>query len=150
MWIQATVRRFHRRHKGRNRCRVGGVRGTNLNARTDERTVVQTGKVRIILLDKATLWANVLAIFSNAPAHRRPLDTERRRRFATTSGSLLLVERYMRQGGLVLAVGRVRSKKYKRKKTNKICPAQNTPRYPQPPGDRDQLETACGEARLTG
>ena len=41
---------------------------------TDRQTDLQTGEVRIILLNKPTLWANVLAIFSQAPAHRRPLD----------------------------------------------------------------------------
>ena len=33
------------------------------------------------LLNKSTLWTNVLGIFSQAPAHRRPLETERLRRF---------------------------------------------------------------------
>ena len=58
----------------------------------------------------------------------------------------------MRQGGLILEVGRVRSKKQKiAKKQNrkKIRPTQNTPRKPQQPGDRDHLETACDETRLT-
>ena len=57
----------------------------------------------------------------------------------------------MRQGGLVLAAGRVRSKKKKnRKKTHeKIRPTQNTPRNQQQPGDRDHLETACDETRPT-
>ena len=31
----------------------------------------------------------------------------------------------------------------------KIRPTQNTPRNSQPPGDRDQLETARGETRST-
>ena len=39
----------------------------------------------VIILNKATLWTNVLGIFSQAPAHRRPLVTERLRRFAPTS-----------------------------------------------------------------
>ena len=43
----------------------------------------------------------------------------------------------MRQGGLILAAGRVRSKNKK-----KIRPTQNTPRNLQQPGDRDHLETA--------
>ena len=64
--------------------------------------------------------------------------------------AILLVARYMRQGGLVLAAGRVRSKgKKNSKKREKICPTQNTPRHPQQPGDRDQLETARGETRPT-
>ena len=33
--------------------------------------------------------------------------------------------------------------------TEKIRPTQNTPRNSQPPGDRDQLETARGETRST-
>ena len=58
----------------------------------------------------------------------------------------------MRQGGLILAAGRVRSKKKKnRKKENhgKIRPTQNTPRNPKQPGDRVQLETTCEETRPT-
>ena len=54
----------------------------------------------------------------------------------------------MRQGGLILAAGRVRSKKKKKieKKTpEKIRRTQNTPRNLQQPGDRDQLETARDE-----
>ena len=51
----------------------------------------------------------------------------------------------MRQGGLTLAAGRVRSKKKKRK----IRPTENTPRKPQQPGDCDRLETACHETRPT-
>ena len=51
----------------------------------------------------------------------------------------------MRQGGLILAAGRVRSKK----KRDKIRPTQNTPRNPQQPGDRDYLETARDETRAT-
>ena len=56
----------------------------------------------------------------------------------------------MRQGGVILAVGRARSKKKKQlKKTKheKIHPTQNTPRYPQQPGDRDHLETTRDETR---
>ena len=56
----------------------------------------------------------------------------------------------MRQGGLILAVGRVRSKKKKSLKDNeKIRPTENTPRKPQQPGDHDRLKTACNETRLT-
>ena len=44
-----------------------------------------TTEERTILLEKPMLWANDLGIFSQPPAHRRPLDTERRRRFAPTS-----------------------------------------------------------------
>ena len=48
--------------------------------------------------------------------------------------------------GVILAAGRVRSNEKKRaKKTKKIRPTRNTPRNPQLPGDRDQLETARGE-----
>ena len=53
----------------------------------------------------------------------------------------------------VLAAGRVRSKEKTRqkntKKQEKKRPTQNTPRNPQPPGDRGQLETARGETRPT-
>ena len=58
----------------------------------------------------------------------------------------------MKQGGLILAAGRVRSKKkktIKMKKTRKNRPAQNTPRNPQQHGDRVQLETACEQTRPT-
>ena len=57
----------------------------------------------------------------------------------------------MRQGGFILHVDRVRSKKKNRKKQKqqKIHPAQNTPRYPQQPGDRDHLETARDETHST-
>ena len=51
----------------------------------------------------------------------------------------------------MLAVGRVRSKKYEEMKTKKIPkkirPTQSILRNPQPPGDRDQLETAGDETR---
>ena len=53
----------------------------------------------------------------------------------------------MRQGVLVLAAGRVRSKKTK--KHEKIRPTQNTPRNPQQPGNRDQIAMACDETRPT-
>ena len=55
------------------------------------------------------------------------------------------------RGGLILAAGRVRSKKKKieKKHGKKIRPTQNTPRNPQQPGDRDHLETACDETRPT-
>ena len=59
----------HGRRQGRNRWRFGGVRGTKLNGQTNR----QTGEVGITLLIPK-LWANVLGIFSQAPAHRRPLD----------------------------------------------------------------------------
>ena len=51
------------------------------------------------------------------------------------------------QGGLIFAAGRVRSNKKKKsgKKHEKFRRTQSTPRNPQQPGDRDQLETA-GEA----
>ena len=58
----------------------------------------------------------------------------------------------MRQGGLILAAGRVRSRKKKKtgkKKLDRFCPTQNTPRNPQQPGDRDHLEAARGETRPT-
>ena len=52
--------------------------------------------------------------------------------------------------GLLLAAGRVRSKEKKRTTTTtKIRRTQTTPRNPQPPGDRDQLETERGETRPT-
>ena len=71
-WMAGILRGLHRRHHGRNRFRVGGVRGPNLNAHT--RIHGYTGEVRIIKLNKPTLWANVLGIFSQALARRRPLD----------------------------------------------------------------------------
>ena len=37
----------------------------------------------------------------------------------------------------------------KRTQTKKIGPTRNTPRNPQPPGDRDQFETTCEETRPT-
>ena len=82
-------------------------------------------------------------------AHGIPRGIVRRcRNISHEKIDMLFEERYMRQGGLVLAAGRVRSKEKKRtKKTGKIRPTQNTPRNPQPPGDRDQLETARGETR---
>ena len=55
----------------------------------------------------------------------------------------------MRQCSLILATGRVRSKKTKRKKAKKFRRIQNTPRNPQQPGDRDHLETARDETRPT-
>ena len=57
----------------------------------------------------------------------------------------------MRPAGLILAADRVRSKKKKKTtiKTEKICPNHNTPRNPQQPGDRDDLETARDETRPT-
>ena len=56
----------------------------------------------------------------------------------------------MRQGGLILAASRVRSKKKKtRKQTQKNPPHPNTPRNTQQPGDRDHFETARDETRPT-
>ena len=43
----------------------------------------------------------------------------------------------------------VRNKKKHEKKHEKIRPTQNTPRNPQQPGDRVQLQTACKETRPT-
>ena len=53
------------------------------------------------------------------------------------------------QGDLILAAGRVRrrEKTNEKKKHEKNCPTQNTPRKPQQPADRDQLETAGDEKR---
>ena len=55
------------------------------------------------------------------------------------------------RGGLMLAAGRVRPKKKKTKKnTEKSAPPpKNTPRNPQQPCDRIQLEMACEETRHT-
>ena len=55
------------------------------------------------------------------------------------------------RGGLILATGRVRSKKKKtkKKKHGKIRPTQNTTRNPQQSGDGVQLVTACDETRTT-
>ena len=49
----------------------------------------------------------------------------------------------------MLAAGRVRSKEKEsgKKHGKRIRPTQNTPRNPQQPGDRVQLETACEETR---
>ena len=56
----------------------------------------------------------------------------------------------MREGGLTLAAGRVRSKKKKsKKKHEKKRSTQNTPRTPQQQGDRDYLGTARDETRPT-
>ena len=58
----------------------------------------------------------------------------------------------MRQGGLILAPGRVRSKNKKsgeKTKHEKIRPTQNTPRKPQQAGDRDDLETGRDGTRPT-
>ena len=54
------------------------------------------------------------------------------------------------RSGLVLAVGRVCSKKKKveKKQHEKIYPAQNTPRKPQQPGEPDHLETAREKTRV--
>ena len=54
--------------------------------------------------------------------------------------------------GLVLAAGRVRSKKKntvtrEKEITTKSRPTENTPRNPHQPSDRDQLETARGKTR---
>ena len=62
---------LHRRPQGRNRWRFSGVRGTKLNAQSDRQT--DRGS-RNDFVKYPTLWANVLGIFSQAPAHRRPLD----------------------------------------------------------------------------
>ena len=53
------------------------------------------------------------------------------------------------RGGLILATGRVRSKKKnrKRKKQEQIRPIQNIPRKPQQPGDSDHLETVHEKPR---
>ena len=58
----------------------------------------------------------------------------------------------MRQDSLILAAGRVRSKKKKNRKTKntkKKRPTQNTPRNPQQPGDRGHLCTARDETPPT-
>ena len=63
----------------------------------------------------------------------------------------VLVEVSMARGGLILAAGRVRSKKKKNRKKikKKIAPSKNTPRNPRQPGDRDHLETAREKPRPT-
>ena len=68
-----------------------------------------------------------------------------------TDRPITLVERYMRQGCLVLAVGRMRSKQRKRKKNTKSHQTLKTRHeiYPQQPGDRDHPETACSETHPT-
>ena len=47
---------------------------------THQHTNTPTSTIRIIKLNNPTLWANVLGIFSLAPAGRRSLDTESGRR----------------------------------------------------------------------
>ena len=74
--------------RGRSRWRFGGVRW-----KTSKCTPIYTRKDIRILLNKSTLLSNIIGIFSQASAHRRPLDTERRRRFAPTSGSSLRYDR---------------------------------------------------------
>ena len=74
-----------------------------------------------------------------------PIGKKRPRLLQSFGLASLLVEMYMRQGGLTLAAGRVRSKKNElgKKITQKnIRPTQNTSRNPQQIDDRDQLETA--------
>ena len=88
-WMKVQIRGLHRCRQGRNWLRVGGVRRTNLSAYPHQHTHGYTREEITIVLKKLTLWANVLGIFSQPPAHRRPLDTERCRRFAPTSGSSL-------------------------------------------------------------
>ena len=83
MWMEGIIRGLHRRHNGRNPFRVGGVRRPNFNAHTYTR--IHTRGERTILISNDTLWANGLGIFSQAPAHSWPLDTERLRRFAPNS-----------------------------------------------------------------
>ena len=81
-----------------------------------------------------------------------PIGKKRHRSLRSLGLASLLVERYMRQGCLVLAVGRVRSKQSKTKKTNEIPPDTKKTHheiYPQQPGDRDHLETAYSETRPT-
>ena len=57
----------------------------------------------------------------------------------------------MKQGGLILAAGRVRSKNKRKseKKNAKSHRTLNTPLNPQQPGDRDHLEMVCDETRPT-
>ena len=45
----------------------------------------QTEEVNIFLINNPTPWVNVLGIFSPAPAHKQPLDTERLRCIARNS-----------------------------------------------------------------
>ena len=63
--MDGIIRGLHRRHIGRNMFRVDGVRGTDLNAHTPihTRTHVHTREERTSLLNKLTLWANVLGVF---------------------------------------------------------------------------------------
>ena len=52
---------------------------------TPMHTPTHTKEEITILLNNGTLWVNFLGIFSRAPAHRRPLDTERLCSFAPNS-----------------------------------------------------------------
>ena len=77
---------LHKYRRGRNRWCLGGVRGTKLNAHTP--TDRHTLEARIIKINKPMLSANGLGIFSQAPAHRRPLyngETSSRASRAPTS-----------------------------------------------------------------
>ena len=67
--VKAPIWSLDRRRRGRNRWCFSGVRATKLNAHT-------TDIGRIIKLKKPTLWASVLGIFSQAPAHIRPTRCE--------------------------------------------------------------------------
>ena len=99
--MELRITGLHRLRRGRYRWRFGGVRGTKFNAHTHVHTNTPTSEAMIILLNKPTLWANVFEIFSQAPAHRRPLDNggneERDRRLEV--GKLLTALSYCVVGG---------------------------------------------------
>ena len=79
-----------------------------------------------------------------------PKGKKRPRSLRSFGFASLLVERCMRQSGLVLAADRVRSKeKNEQKNGKKSRPLENTPQNPHQPSDRDHLETACDETRPT-
>ena len=53
----------------------------------------------------------------------------------------------MRQGGLILAAGRMRSKKKNDPPPQRNPAAPKTRQNPQQPGDRDHFEACCDKTR---
>ena len=87
--MEVQITGLHRHRRPRNRWYFSGVRGAKLKAHTN----TPTSEVRIILVNKPTLWAKALTIFSQAPAHRQPLhngETSSLASLTRTSGSSLL------------------------------------------------------------
>ena len=138
--MEGITRGLHGRHKGRNRFRVGGVRGTNVNARTDGRTDGQ-GK-------------NNFVKYSNAVGKRsgnflKRTCTQATIRYGETSSLrddvwLLITSREVNMTKWPHTCSRpcaFEEKKCRKKKTRK--------KTPHPKHDRDHLETVCNETRPT-